>query len=58
MAYSAKSQKTYNVKNYEIITIKLHKEKEAEIISLIEQTMKENNISKQAAVKKLLVDRK
>lgn len=58
MAYSAKSQKTYNDKNFEIITIKLHKEKEAEIISLIEQTMEKESISKQAAVKKLIMDSK
>lgn len=43
MAYSPKSQKEYNQKNYQFYAFKLHKEKDSDMIEHIANAPKESN---------------
>lgn len=53
MAYSAAAQKKYNEKNYTFITLKLHNEKDSDIIKRIDALVG-RGLSRQAAIKELI----
>ena len=54
MAYSPESQKRYNEKSCIFVTLKLHNENDADIISMMNELV-EQGLSKQAAIKKLIL---
>lgn len=53
MAYSPESQKKYNDKNFTFMTIKLHNEKDADILEYINSFI-ESGSNRQSAIKQII----